>query len=99
MDPGAKFRLGLSQASAADGLGRRELDVGLSTQRLVAAADGDGQCRARLVLRRSDRAPVRDGTQAHPRAAAVDADAGLSIPCAALQRQYGAARGLATRDV
>jgi hypothetical protein len=99
LDAGAAFRVGLPQASAIDRLGCRELERHLSAQRVVAAIDGDDQCRACAGLCRPDRAAIRDGAQARPGAVAPDADAGLSIPCPALQCQCGAASRLAAGDL
>jgi len=57
-------------------------------------SDGVGQCGIRVVDRRSDFAPLRQGRQESDRAAALDAAADLSVSRPALQCQRGSAGDL-----
>src|SRR6266850_1006550 len=71
--------MGLLQTSAADGMGGARMDIGISAHQLVVSVDGVGQCRIRVVDRRSDFASLRQGRQESDRAAALDAAADLSV--------------------
>ena len=61
LDARAQPRMGLRQASPADGLGRARMDVGLSAHQLVVSVAGVDQFGGRAVGRRSDHAPLRRG--------------------------------------
>jgi len=99
MDARPRHRMGLLQASAADGMGGSRLDVGVSAHQLVVSNAGAGQFGLGPMDCRSDHAPLRSRRQETGCAAAVDADADLPVSRPAVQRQRGSAADLADRDL
>lgn len=76
--------MGLAKTPTIDGLGRACLDVGVSTNRLVTATHGNGKRGHRTMGGRCNRCPLCRWTKAGCHIAPLNADAGLSVPRAAL---------------